>query len=82
MEKVLKPVLEEMNTEPKLSTTIIDIIFCWRKNRTIIHTNYSTLFGIQEAIVEQNEGLGWTNFVQGRWTPKWQTVQQSYLTSV
>ena len=32
--------------------------------------------------MEQNEGLGWTNFVLGKWDPKWQTVQQSYLTSI
>ena len=64
-----------MKTEPKLSAAILDIIFRWRNDRTIIHTNYSTLFGIRAAIKEQNKGLGWTNFVLGRWSPKWQTVQ-------
>ena len=68
--KFVKLVLKEMNAEPKLSATILDIIFRWRKNRTIIHSNYSTLLGIREAVKEQDEGLGWTNFVLGRWSPK------------
>ena len=68
--------------EPKLSATILDVIYCWRNKQTIIHTKSSTLFGIQEAVKEQNEGLGWTNFVPGRWSPKWQEVQQQYLTSI
>ena len=79
---ILKPILEEMETEPKLSATILDLIFRWRNKQTIIHTKYSTLFGIRAAIKEQNEGLGWTNFVLGRWSPKWQEVQQVYLTSI
>jgi len=52
VKKLLKPVLEEMKTEPKLSATILDVIFRWRKDRTIIHTKYLTLFGIREAVKE------------------------------
>ena len=70
VKKYLAPVLEEIEMEPKLSATILDIIFHWRKNRTITHTNYLTHFGIREAAKEQNKGLGWTNFVLGRWSPK------------
>ena len=79
---ILKPILEEMETEPKLSATILDIIFCWRKKQTITHTKYSTVFGIRAAVNEQNEGLGWTNFVPGRWIPKWHKIQQLFLTSI
>ena len=82
VKKYLTPILEEMKTEPKLSATICDIIFCWRNKRTVIHTNYSTLFEICAAVKEQNRGLGWTNFVLGRWSPKWQMVRQKYLTSI
>ena len=82
MKKNLTPILEEMQTEPKLAAAIRDIIFRWRKERPISHTQYPTLFGIRAAVKEQNEGLGWTNFVLGRWSPKWQTVQQQYLTSI
>ena len=71
-----------MKTEPKLAAAIRDIIFRWRKERPISHTQYPMLFGIRAAVKEQNEGLGWTNFVLGRWSPKWQTVQQKYLTSI
>ena len=63
MKKLLTPVLEKIKTEPQLSAIILDIIFCLRKNCTIIHTNYLTHFGIQEAVKEQHEGLGWTNSV-------------------
>ena len=79
VKKYLTPILEEMKTEPKLSAAILDIIFCWRDKCTIIHTNYLTLFGICVAVKEQNEGLGWINLVLGRWSPKWQKVQQTYL---
>ena len=71
VKKYLTPILEVMKTEPKLSDAIRDIIFRWRNKRIIIHTNYSTLFGIGVAVKEQNEGLGWTNFILGRWSPKW-----------
>ena len=82
VKKILKPILEKMKTEPKLSATILDIVFRWKNRQTIIHTKYSTLFGIQAAVKEQNKGLGWTNFVLGRWRPKRQEVQQQYLTSI
>ena len=64
--KILKPVVEEMKTEPKLVAAILDITFRWIKKETIIHTNYSTTAGIREAVKIENEGLGWTNFVLGR----------------
>ena len=70
VKKILKPILEEMHTEPKLSSTILEIIFRWRNKQTIVHTKYSTLFGIRKAVKEQNDGLGWINFVLGRWSPK------------
>ena len=82
VKKILKPILEETKMEPKLSSTILEIIFRWRNKQTIVHTKYSTLFGIRAAVKEQNDGLGWTNFVLGRWSPKWQEVQQQYLTSI
>ena len=78
----MEPILEETKTEPTLSSTILEIIFQWRNKQTIVHTKYSTLFGIRAAVKEQNDGLGWTNFVLGRWSPKWQKVQQQYLTSI
>ena len=82
VKKILEPILEETKTEPTLSSTILEIIFHWRNKQTITHTKYSTLFGIRAAVKEQNDGLGWTNFVLGRWSPKWQQVQQQYLTSI
>ena len=78
MKKNLTPILEEMKTEPKLASAIRDIIFRWKKERPILPVQYPTLFGIRAAVKEQNKGLGWTNFVLGRWSPKWQTVQQKY----
>ena len=70
VKKNLTPILEEMKTEPKLASVICDIIFHWRKERPILPVQYPTLFGIRAAFKEQNEGLGWTNFVLGRWSPK------------
>ena len=52
-----------------------------KSSRPIIPTSYSTLFGLQEAVKDQSEGLGWSNFMLGRWSPKWQQVQKQYLTS-
>jgi hypothetical protein len=36
--------------------------------------------GIREAVRDQNNHLGWNNFVLGRWSPKWQKVQQQFYT--
>jgi hypothetical protein len=33
----------------------------------------------QEAIKVQNNGLGWDNFLLGRWSPKWQLAQQKFF---
>ena len=32
-------------------------------------TSYSTLFGKGGAINAQSEGLGWSSFMLGRWSP-------------
>ena len=82
MTKILEPTLKTSKIASILSSTILHIIFAWRKGRYITSTNYSTLFGLREAVKEQSDGLGWTNFVLGRWSPKWQEVQQQYLTSI
>ena len=71
IKKVLTPVLKSTNTAAKLSNAILDIIYKWRSLRPIVATSYSTLFGLQEAIKDQSEGLGWSNFMLGRWSPKW-----------
>ena len=41
------------------------------EERPISPTQYLKLFGIHAAVKEQNEGLGWANFVLGGWSPKW-----------
>ena len=82
IKKVLIPVLKSTNTEAKLFAAILDIIYKWKSSRPIIATLYSTLFGLQEVIKDQLEGLGWSNLMLGRWSPKWQKVQKKYLTSI
>ena len=40
---------------------------------------FATTFGLRAAIIDQ-EQIGWDNFLLGRWSKKWQKVQQRYIT--
>jgi hypothetical protein len=45
----------------------------------ITPSDHPSIFGIREAIKDQNNGLGWDNFVLRRWSPKWQLAQQKFF---
>jgi hypothetical protein len=51
-----------------------------REGKTIKPSDHPQMFGIREAVRDQNKHLGWNNFVLGRWSPKWQIVQQQFYT--
>ena len=78
IETNLKPTLESTMTAPSLQKTLLSILTKWRNGTTITPESFPRIFGIREAVKDQSLGLGWTNFVLGRWSPKWQTVQQQY----
>jgi hypothetical protein len=78
LDETLIPTMESTNTAPSLQKALLQILLKWREGRKITPTNYPEIFGIQEAIRDQNRGLGWSNFVLGRWSPKWQLVQQQF----
>ena len=52
-----------------------------RRGEPITAADFSTEFGLHEAIEEQ-ETLGWNNYLLGRWSPKWQQVQAQYFASI
>ena len=78
----IEPALDEQKTEPNLSKAIVKIICDYRRGKAINPNNYSEAHGLREAIREQNEGLKWYHFILGRWSPRWQLVQKSYLQSI
>jgi hypothetical protein len=41
----------------------------WREGKTIKPSDHPQIFGIREAVGDQNNHLGWNNFVLGRWSP-------------
>ena len=56
--------------------------FCFEEMKTNHFNQLFLPFWNKKSRQRTNHGLGWTNFVLGRWSPKWQAVQQKYLTSI
>ena len=78
----LEKALTEQQTSPDLQNAMITILGKYREGRTITIGDFSQAFGLRQAIEEQDKGLGWNNFLLGRWSPRWQTVQKRYLRSI
>ena len=77
----LKQELEARKTSPLLAKIIEELLLKWREGATIYPDNYTTDFNIRDAVKDQNK-IGWTNWVIGRWSPKWQKVQKLYYKSI
>jgi hypothetical protein len=73
----LTPTLESNMKAPSLKKALLLIL---QKGKTIKPSDHQQIFGIREAARDQNKHLGWNNFVLGRWSPKWQKVQQQFYT--
>ena len=71
--------LEALDTEPILSSAILDIILSWRRGESIVSTDYAV--SIRPVILEQCS-MGWDNFVLGRWCPSWQHHQASHYADI
>jgi hypothetical protein len=78
VEKHVTKTLAATNTAPSLQKAILKILLQYREGKRITPTDFPTIFGIREAIQDQNTTLGWNNFILGRWSPKWQKAQQNY----
>ena len=74
----LKQTLEKESTCPNLQEIILEILKSrrrgYRPDFTVAYTNPD----LKDAIRDQQK-IGWDNFVLGRWSPLWQTVQARYL---
>lgn len=88
IERVIEPVedpftkiLVKHSTAPCIKAAILQILPALRRGEPIAAADFSTEFGLHEAIEEQ-ETLGWNNYLLGRWSPKWQTVQAQYFASI
>jgi hypothetical protein len=71
--------LEASNTSPSLKKAILTILLKWREGKKNTPSDHPSIFGIREAIKDQNNGLGWDSFVLGRSSPKWQLAQQKFF---
>ena len=80
LEVNLTPTMKSTKTAPSLQKTILLILLKWREGKKITPSDHPQIFGIREAVRDQNKYLGWNNFILGRWSPKWQTVQQQFYT--
>jgi hypothetical protein len=80
LEEDLTPTLESNMTAPSLKEALLLILLKRREGKTIKPSNHPQIFGIREAVRDQNKHLGWNNFVLGRWSPKWQIAQQQFYT--
>ena len=64
----LSEALEDLETEPVLSSAILDVVISWRRGEAILPNNYA--LSIRPVIREQCF-MGWDNFVLGKWCPSW-----------
>jgi hypothetical protein len=80
MEEDLTPTLESIMTAPSLKKALLLILQKWREGKTIKPSDHPQIFGIREAVRDQNNHLGWNNFFLGKWSPEWQKVQQQFYT--
>ena len=55
----------------------IRILSHWRAGRRIKRSEFIRSDGIRDAVRDQ-EKIGLTNFVLGRWSPKWQIIQSKH----
>ena len=79
--KIVRPALTEQKTSPLLQETILSLIFKWRNYQQIRSRDYPRDRDIRAAIKDQAK-IGWNNFFLGRWSFKWQTVQEKYLVRI
>ena len=68
-------------TFPPLTECIKTVLTLWRNGSHIPPSMFPTAHGIRDAVEEQKE-IGWDNFMLGRWSNKWQTVQKNHLNSI
>ena len=74
-------ILVKHSTDPCIKAAILKILPALRRGEPITAAEFSTEFELNEAIEEQ-ETLGWNNYLLGRWSPKWQKVQAQYFASI
>ena len=79
--KIICTALTDQKTSSLLQETILSLIFKWRNYQKIRACDYPRDRDIQAAIKDQAI-IGWNNFFLGRWSFKWQSVQQKYLFSI
>ena len=76
--KQLKTTLSETKTLPSLQAAILKILQNWRYGRTINICEFTNENGIRDAFQDQST-IGWNNFILGRWSQRWQLVQQRFI---
>ena len=71
--------LEELETEPILSSAILEILLAWRRGEAIVPVHFAQ--SIRPVILAQCQ-LGWENFVLGRWCPAWRHHQAAHYINI
>ena len=75
----IKKCLSKSQTYEPLQNAILKILKDYRDHNPISPALFATTFGLRAAITDQDQ-IGWDNFLLGRWSKKWQTVQQRHIT--
>ena len=78
--KLIRPALTEHKTFSLLQDAIMLILSKWRDRHKIRSCDFPNHPGLQAAIKEQSV-IGWYNFMLGRWSHKWQSIQQQHIIS-
>lgn len=64
--------LDELNTDPKLHTAILDSLTSWFFNKLVEEV-------FQHSIQFKQENIGWLPFLKGFWHLNWARAQHRYL---
>jgi hypothetical protein len=59
----LNPITGIIQHSPIIKKAVLLILLRWREGKNITPSDHPSIFGIREAIKDQNNGLGWDNFV-------------------
>ena len=74
----LEKTLSETKTLPSLQSAILKILEHWRYGQTINFREFNNEYGLRDAIKDQST-IEWNNFILGRWSQRWQLVQQRFI---
>ena len=77
----MQTAFDSTSTPDYISKAILKILLDLRRGRPIRPSDFD-IPELQSAIQSQQDNIGWTNFLLGKWSLRWRHVIQSYYDSI